>query len=97
MATMPGTKGTIPKRAGSRISGIAPNNAIETADAQIMITALNNKLFFALADVLGHPEWKQDPALSKARARGQYCKRVNDSVQQALLTRGRDGWIERLR
>ena len=89
--------GTVPKRAGSGISGIAPNKAFETADGQIMITALNNKLFFALADVLGHPEWKKDPELSKARARGKFCERVNDSVQQALLTRGRDEWVELLR
>ena len=89
--------GTVPKRAGSGISGIAPNKAFETADGQIMVTALNNKLFFALADVLGHPEWKQDTELSKARARGKYCERVNDSVQQALLTRGCDEWVELLR
>ena len=89
--------GTIPKRAGSGISGIAPNKAFETADGQIMITALNNKLFFALADVLDHPEWQQDPELSKARARGKFCERVNNIVQEALLARGRDEWVELLR
>ncbi|MBQ0720749.1 MAG: CoA transferase [Gammaproteobacteria bacterium] len=92
-----GATGKVPKRAGSGISGIAPNKAFATADGQIMITALNNKLFFALADVLGHPEWKDDPQLGKARARGKYCDRVNDLVQQALLARGRDQWVELLR
>ncbi len=89
--------GSIPQRAGSGMSGIAPNKAFDTADGQIMITALNNKLFFALADVLGHPEWQRDPELCKARARGKFYQRVNDIVQQALLARGRDEWVELLR
>ncbi|MBL4781506.1 MAG: CoA transferase [Porticoccaceae bacterium] len=89
--------GSIPQRAGSGMSGIAPNKAFDTANGQIMITALNNKLFFALADVLGHPEWQRDPELCKARARGKFYQRVNDIVQQALLARGRDEWVELLR
>jgi crotonobetainyl-CoA:carnitine CoA-transferase CaiB-like acyl-CoA transferase len=89
--------GVVPKRAGSGIRGVAPNKAFETADGQIMITALNNKLFFALADVLGHPEWKDDLELADARMRGKNRTRVNDMVQEALLTRSRDDWVKILR
>ncbi|MBV1931115.1 MAG: CoA transferase, partial [Porticoccaceae bacterium] len=89
--------GTVPKRAGSGIRGVAPNKAFDTADGQIMITALNNKLFFALADVVGHPEWKDDPDLADARIRGKNRLKVNDMVQAALLTRSRDEWVELLR
>ena len=39
MATMPDTTGTIPKRAGSRISGIAPNNAHTQATGMIDTSA----------------------------------------------------------
>ncbi len=88
---------TIPKRAGSGISGVAPNKAFDTADGQIMITALNNKLFFALADVLDHPEWKEDSELSSARARGKHRERVNTIVQDALLAKDRDEWVGLLR
>ena len=89
--------GAIPKRAGSGIRGVAPNKAFDTADGQIMITALNNKLFFALADVLGHPEWKDDPDLANARIRGKNRLRVNELVQEALLAHSRDEWVELLR
>lgn len=89
--------GTVPKRAGSGIRGVAPNKAFDTADGQIMITALNNKLFFALTDAVGHPEWKNDPDLADARIRGKNRSKVNDMVQQALLTRSRDEWVKLLR
>lgn len=89
--------GVVPKRAGSGMRGVAPNKAFDTTDGQIMITALNNKLFFALADVVGRPEWKQDPDLADARSRGRNRAKVNDLVQQALLTRSRDEWVELLR
>ena len=89
--------GVVPKRAGSGIRGVAPNKAFDTADGQIMITALNNKLFFSLADVLGHPEWKDDPELADARIRGKNRIRVNELIQEALLTRSRDDWVKILR
>jgi crotonobetainyl-CoA:carnitine CoA-transferase CaiB-like acyl-CoA transferase len=92
-----GATGAIPKRAGSGIRGVAPNKAFDTADGQIMITALNNKLFFALADVLNHPEWKTDPELADARSRGKNRLRVNEIVQEALLGRGSDEWLALLR
>ena len=88
---------TIPRRAGSGIRGVAPNKAFETADGQIMITALNNKLFFALAEALGNPQWKDDPELADARLRGKNRTRVNEIVQEALLTRSRDEWVTLLR
>lgn len=92
-----GVTGKNPKRAGSGIRGVAPNKAFDTADGQIMITALNNKLFFSLAEVLGHPEWKDDPELADSRTRGRNCTRVNELVQAALLARSRDEWVELLR
>lgn len=92
-----GATGKVPKRAGSGIRGVAPNKAFDTADGQIMITALNNKLFSALAEVLGHPEWEDDPELADTRTRGRNRTRVNELVQQALLTRTRDEWVQLLR
>ena len=92
-----GATGKVPKRAGSGIRGVAPNKAFDTADGQIMITALNNKLFFSLAEVLGHPEWKDDPELADSRTRGRNRTRVNELVQAALLARSRDDWVELLR
>ncbi len=89
--------GATPKRAGSGIRGVAPNRAYDTADGQIMITALNDRLFSALAQALEHPEWLQDPELASSRERGKNRHRVNELVQAALMHRSRDEWVRRLR
>ncbi|MGK2913588.1 MAG: CaiB/BaiF CoA transferase family protein [Porticoccaceae bacterium] len=88
--------GKIPHRAGSGLRGVAPNRAYHTASGELMISALNNKLFFALADVLGHPEWRDDVEFATAHARGRHQHRVNHAVQEVLLTRPRDEWVAQL-
>lgn len=88
--------GKVPQRAGSGMRGVAPNRAYHTASGELMISALNNKLFFALADVLGHPEWRDDVEFATAQARGRHQHRVNHAVQEVLLTRPRDQWVARL-
>lgn len=88
--------GKIPQRAGSGLRGVAPNRAYHTASGELMISALNNKLFFALADVLGHPEWRDDTEFATAHARGRHQHRVNRVIQEVLLTRSRDEWVDQL-
>ena len=53
--------GELPKRQGSGTAMIAPYRAHATKDGFIVIAAGNDKLFAALAKVLGHPEWVKDP------------------------------------
>ncbi len=53
--------GELPKRQGSGTAMIAPYRAHATKDGFIVIAAGNDKLFAALAKVLGHPEWIKDP------------------------------------
>jgi crotonobetainyl-CoA:carnitine CoA-transferase CaiB-like acyl-CoA transferase len=53
--------GELPKRQGSGTAMIAPYRAHATKDGFIVIAAGNDKLFAALATVLGHPEWVKDP------------------------------------
>ena len=53
--------GELPKRQGSGAAMIVPYRGYATKDGFIVIAAGNDKLFAALAKVLGHPEWIGDP------------------------------------
>jgi crotonobetainyl-CoA:carnitine CoA-transferase CaiB-like acyl-CoA transferase len=53
--------GEIPHREGSGTAHIVPYRAYATKNGFIVIAAGNDKLFGALAKVLGHPEWSDDP------------------------------------
>lgn len=85
-----------PRRAGSGLRGVAPNRAYRTADGPIMVSALNDRLFQRLAEILGHPEWPQDPEFATAGARGRHQDRLDDLLQDAFGARSRDEWLELL-
>ena len=53
--------GELPRRQGSGAAMIVPYRAYASKDGFIVIAAGNDKLFAALARVLGHPEWIDDP------------------------------------
>src|SRR5271166_3194575 len=53
--------GELPKRQGSGAAMIVPYRGYASKDGFIVIAAGNDKLFAALARVLGHPEWIDDP------------------------------------
>jgi len=52
--------GEVPRRHGSGTFGIVPYRGYATRDGHLVIGAGNDKLFRALARVLGHPEWADD-------------------------------------
>ena len=53
--------GEIPARHGSGASGIVPYRAYRTKDGDLVVAAGNDGLFRKLCEVLGHPEWFEDP------------------------------------
>jgi crotonobetainyl-CoA:carnitine CoA-transferase CaiB-like acyl-CoA transferase len=53
--------GELPQRQGSGAAMIVPYRGYASKDGFIVIAAGNDKLFAALARVLGHPEWIDDP------------------------------------
>jgi crotonobetainyl-CoA:carnitine CoA-transferase CaiB-like acyl-CoA transferase len=53
--------GFVPGREGSAFPQIAPYQAFPTRDGELMVVAGNDKLFAALAGVLGMPELAADP------------------------------------
>ncbi len=75
--------GELPKRQGSGAAMIVPYRGYATRDGYIVIGAGNDKLFAALAKVLGHPEWAGDP---------RFLTNPDRVRNQAVLY----GWIEEI-
>ncbi len=75
--------GELPQRQGSGAAMIVPYRGYATKDGYVVIAAGNDKLFAALAKVLGHPEWVEDE-----RFRGNPERVRNQTVLY--------GWIEEI-
>lgn len=65
-----GSSGHMRTRSGSVLPGIAPSNAYPCSDGDIVIGANQDKVFARFAEVIGHPEWADDPRWKTHHARG---------------------------
>jgi len=67
-----GKRGSIPKRAGSRLPGSPPNSLYPTRDGSyIHIAALADQVYRRLAEAMGKPELGTDPRYATQAARAQ--------------------------
>lgn len=89
--------GVNPKRGGSGMHGIAPYQAYRCGDGELVVAAPNDKLFAALAGVLGHPEWLEDPRFATNQLRFTNLAELNASLEVALASNTRDHWQQALR
>jgi formyl-CoA transferase len=89
-------EGKLPERHASGHPGMTPYEAFDAADGPFLICAGNDRLFAKLADVLGHPEWPQDPRFATNRERLKHKTVLLPMITEVLLTAPRGHWIERL-
>jgi crotonobetainyl-CoA:carnitine CoA-transferase CaiB-like acyl-CoA transferase len=84
------------RAAGSSHRFLAPYQAIRCADGYITIGAGTDRLFAALCEVLGHPEWIALPefadATGRVRHRGELAQRIEDVTSTATTAH----WLQRL-
>lgn len=71
----------------------APYQAFQASDGWINIGGANQANWERIADVLGHPEWREDPRFSDNSARMQNLQALTDAMGSVLATRTRDEWI----
>jgi crotonobetainyl-CoA:carnitine CoA-transferase CaiB-like acyl-CoA transferase len=78
--------GAVPQALGSAHRMNAPYQAIRCADAYITLGAANDRLFERFADLVGHPEWRHDPAFadnaSRVRNRRLLAERIETITTQ---------------
>lgn len=72
-----------------------PQGFYETQDGHIVLVALDDRMFAAIADVLERPDWLADPALRKADGRKAAAAQLNQQIAAVVRTRPSAHWIER--
>ena len=85
--------GESPGPLGSAHILTAPYQAFEASDGYINIGGANQANWERIAQVLGHPEWRQDPRFADNTARMGNRDALVDAMNGVLRTRPRADWI----
>jgi crotonobetainyl-CoA:carnitine CoA-transferase CaiB-like acyl-CoA transferase len=86
-------EGRSPGPSGSAHVLTAPYQAFRARDGWINIGGANQTNWERIADVLGHPEWRDDPRFATNSARMQNLAALTEQISAVLATRTRDEWI----
>lgn len=88
--------GFVPQIMGNRHPSIAPYESYPTADTPLVIAVGNDRQFRACAEVLGAPEWADDPRFATNPSRVQHRDELYTAMCARLLATGSEQWFTRL-
>ena len=88
--------GELPTRLGSGAIGIAPYRAYATKDSDLVVAAGSDALFRKLAQVLGHPQWADDPRFASNPKRVANQNALYALIEAEMLKRSNAEWIAAL-
>ena len=71
----------------------APYQAFRTSDGWINVGGANQANWERIADVLGHPEWRDDPRYATNSARMENLDTLTAAMNAVLVTRSKAEWI----
>jgi len=85
--------GEEPGRYGNGHPNIVPYRTYPASDGDLALAVGNDRQFAVLAEVLGHPEWAEDPrfATNPERVRNRHL--VDGMVAELIVTRTRGEWV----
>lgn len=88
-------QGTIPEPTGGRHRVSAPYQAVQAKDGYIMLGCANQRTWekFA-ADVVGKPEWIDDPRYKTNLLRHQNVEQLEADIESILTTKEKKYWID---
>ncbi len=86
--------GQSPGATGSAHILTAPYQAFRASDGWINIGGANQANWERIADVLGHPEWRDDARFATNAARMANIDALTDAMNAVISTRSRSDWIE---
>lgn len=81
-------------RTGNDHPSAAPYGVFEVDDGHILIATFNDREFARLANVLGHPQWVEDPRFATMAARNENRTVLKQLVTEALRGRTKAQWVE---
>lgn len=88
--------GKPPQRVGNRHPLSAPFGAFRAADGEFVLAVLNDKLFHALATLIGHPEIARDPGFATDPLRLQNETRLRAIIESWSLTQSASDAVQKL-
>lgn len=83
-------------RYGNGHPNIVPYRTYRAADGELALAVGNDAQFARLAELVGHPEWKDDPRFARNQDRVDNRLVVDSLVGDAILRRTRAEWVELL-
>ena len=86
--------GKIPQPLGSAHRMSAPYQALECEDGYITVGAANDRLFMRLCEVLGHPEWVDEPDFATDTARVAHRTALAGLIQEVTKRKPRAYWLK---
>jgi len=87
--------GESPGPGGSAHPLTAPYQAFHASDGWVNIGGANQPNWERITDVLGHPEWRDDPRFATNSARMTNLAALTSRMDTVLSTRTKAEWIER--
>jgi crotonobetainyl-CoA:carnitine CoA-transferase CaiB-like acyl-CoA transferase len=85
--------GAVQGRWGSAHESLVPYQAFKARDGYLIIGAGNDRLWKAFCEVLGAPEWTDDPRFDSNLKRVERREELVRLIEERLQARGRDDWI----
>ena len=86
--------GQVPRRYGNGHPSIVPYQVFAAKDALLMVAVGNDGQFRRLCEVLGHPEWADDPRFSTNPQRVAHRETLVEMISTVLKTRTAAEWVE---
>jgi glutaryl-CoA transferase len=90
------TGGQLPPRIGNGHSGIVPYQTFKASDRHFAFGALNDRQFRDFSQVLGHPEWPDDPRFKTNPDRVAHRTELVPLIEEVLHTRTASDWVDAL-
>ncbi|HKU98417.1 MAG TPA: CoA transferase [Vineibacter sp.] len=90
------TTGTVAPRQGTGHPSLTPYQAFACSDGPLMICPGNDRLWRKFAEVLGHPEWPDDPRFLTNPLRMQHRELLLGMIADIMKHETRAAWSARL-
>ncbi|MBI3994287.1 MAG: CoA transferase [Candidatus Lambdaproteobacteria bacterium] len=88
--------GEVPTRHGSGMPMIVPYQAFPASDGYMVVASPTDTMFYKLAEVLGHPEWRDDPRFAHNPERVAQRGVLVPLIESVMRTQPREHWRARL-
>jgi formyl-CoA transferase len=85
--------GEVQGRWGSAHPSLVPYQAFRARDGYVIVGAGNERLWKAFCEVLGTPEWADDPRYDSNAKRVERRAELIGLIETRLTARGRDEWV----